>query len=74
MARRRFLAQIASWPLAAFIPLAPFSARREASLKIVLKRSSSLVRPSAACAARWRKPWYRPTTASPRKGSPAEGG
>jgi hypothetical protein len=37
MARRRFLAQIASWPLAAFVPIPFFSAQREASLKIVLK-------------------------------------
>jgi sulfur relay (sulfurtransferase) complex TusBCD TusD component (DsrE family) len=37
MARRRFLAQMAAWPLAALIPITTFQERRGASLKIVLK-------------------------------------
>ena len=37
MARRRFLAQMAAWPLAAWVPLTGFAAPREGSLKIVLK-------------------------------------
>jgi hypothetical protein len=36
MARRRFLAQLATWPLAAFVPLAGV-AHRPTSLKIMLK-------------------------------------
>ena len=37
MARRRFLAQIATWPLAGLIPVAGFAGLRPASLKIMLK-------------------------------------
>jgi predicted peroxiredoxin len=37
MARRRFLAQMAAWPLAALIPITTFQEHRSASLKIVLK-------------------------------------
>ena len=37
MARRRFLAQLAAWPLAAWIPITTFPEHRKASLKIVLK-------------------------------------
>ena len=37
MARRRFLAQMAAWPLAAFIPITTFQEPRSASLKIMLK-------------------------------------
>ena len=33
MARRRFLAQLATWPLAALIPITTFPVRRSASLK-----------------------------------------
>jgi hypothetical protein len=34
MARRRFLAQMATWSLAAVVPLSPLLGRRGASLKI----------------------------------------
>ncbi|HEU4955740.1 MAG TPA: hypothetical protein VFT28_14235 [Gemmatimonadales bacterium] len=37
MARRRFLAQLATWPLAALIPITTFPEQRSASRKIVLK-------------------------------------
>ena len=37
MARRRFLAQMATWPLAALVPITTFPEPRSASLKIVLK-------------------------------------
>jgi hypothetical protein len=37
MARRRFLAQVAAWPLAALVPISTFPEPRSASLKIVLK-------------------------------------
>lgn len=37
MARRRFLAQLAAWPLAAILPAAGFAAERPAPLKIMLK-------------------------------------
>ena len=37
MARRRFLAQMAAWPLAALVPTTTFPEPRTASLKIVLK-------------------------------------
>jgi hypothetical protein len=37
MARRRFLAQMAAWPLAALVPITTFPEHRSASLKIVLK-------------------------------------
>ena len=37
MARRRFLAQMAAWPLAALVPITTFPEPRSASLKIVLK-------------------------------------
>lgn len=37
MARRRFLAPMATWPLAALIPITTFPEPRSASLKIVLK-------------------------------------
>ena len=37
MARRRFLARMAAWPLAALLPITTFQEHRSASLKIVLK-------------------------------------
>jgi predicted peroxiredoxin len=37
MARRRFLTQLATWPLAALIPAAGFASVRPAPLKIMLK-------------------------------------
>ena len=37
MARRRFLAQLATWPLAALVPITTFAEPRSASLKIMLK-------------------------------------
>ena len=37
MARRRFLAQIARWPLAALVPFSGFAAPRAPGLKIMLK-------------------------------------
>jgi predicted peroxiredoxin len=37
MARRRFLAQLAAWPMAALIPAAGFAATPPARLKIMLK-------------------------------------
>ena len=37
MARRRFLAQLAAWPLATLLPVSAFASARPASLKIMLK-------------------------------------
>jgi hypothetical protein len=37
MARRRFLAQLAAWPLAALLPASALAATRAAPLKIMLK-------------------------------------
>src|SRR5262245_15838715 len=37
MARRRFLAQLATWSLAAVVPLSPVLGRRGGSLKIMMK-------------------------------------
>ena len=37
MARRRFLAQLAAWPLAALVPFSGFGPARQGSLKIMLK-------------------------------------
>ena len=37
MARRRFLAQMATWSLAAVVPLSPVLGRRGASLKLMMK-------------------------------------
>lgn len=37
MARRRFLAQLAAWPLAAVLPGAAFASTRAAPLKIMMK-------------------------------------
>jgi sulfur relay (sulfurtransferase) complex TusBCD TusD component (DsrE family) len=37
MARRRFVAQMVTWPLAALVPITTFPEPRSASLKIVLK-------------------------------------
>jgi len=37
MARRRFLAQLAAWPLAALLPSFAFAATRTVSLKIMMK-------------------------------------
>jgi sulfur relay (sulfurtransferase) complex TusBCD TusD component (DsrE family) len=48
MARRRFLAEMASWPLAALLPITTFPERRSASLKIVLKSAWSSDDPTKA--------------------------
>jgi hypothetical protein len=37
MARRRFLAQLAAWPLAAVLPIAALEPKRVARLKIMIK-------------------------------------
>ena len=42
MARRRFLAQMAAWPLAALIPITTFQEPRSASLKIVFEECLGL--------------------------------
>jgi hypothetical protein len=48
MARRRFLARLATWPLAALIPMTTFPEQRSASLKVVLKSARGSDDPTKA--------------------------
>jgi hypothetical protein len=43
MARRRFLAQMATWPLAALVPITTFAEPRSASLKAKVARNVRLI-------------------------------
>jgi hypothetical protein len=66
MARRRFLARLAAWPLAAALLTLAYETKPASRLKIVMKSAWGsadptkaaflLARRSCSCAERWRRP------------------